>query len=195
MFRSLGAAAAAMSMVCWSATAGAQNTAKWGEVGGWQIRVDRTVGDGCYAHQIYEDGTVIRLGFDMKKGSIYFMITNRAWQSLETGKLYAIRFVFDEQQAYNGELRGTKLGEMVWLDHSNVSTAFTKDFMQRSSLRVYYRGGKIAGLSLRNTYAAVTEVMNCQREMAGNTGQGGGQRTGDPFRSDGGQRSSDPFSR
>lgn len=195
MRRTLGAAAVAISLSVPAMPVDAQETAKWGEVGGWQIRVDRSVGDGCYAHQTYEDGTALRLGFDMKKGSIYFMLSNKAWQSLEAGKLYQMRFVFDEQQAYNGDLRGLKVGERVWLDHSDVSSDFTKDFMQRNSLRIFYRGNRITGLSLRNTYAAVTEVMNCQREMVGGSGQGGSQPAGDPFRSGGGQRPSDPFSR
>ena len=175
-----------------AAPAHAQNSAKWGEVGGWSIRVDRTIGDGCYAHQSYEDGTDVRVGFDMKKKSIFFMIANPAWRSLEVDRLYRMRLTFDDQQSYNGEFRGLRMGDLVWLDHSNVSAAFAGDFMQRNGLRVYYNGARIAGLSLRNTYLAVTEVMNCQREMAGAGRSGtGSQPATDPFT----RRPTDPFSR
>jgi hypothetical protein len=169
-----------------------QTSAKWGEVGGWSIRVDRSVGDGCFASQAYTDGSYVRLGFDMKKSSIYFMISNDSWRSLEEGKLYPMQFVFDGQYKYNGELRGLKTGNNVWLDHSNVSGEFTKDFMQRSSLRIFYQGNRIAALSLANTYAAVAEVTNCQREIGGT--KGGSQPAVDPFNS-GSKRSLDPFSR
>lgn len=175
-----------------AAPAHSQDSAKWAEVGGWSIRVDRSIGDGCYAHQSYQDGTEIRVGFDMKKKSIFFMIANPAWRSLEVDRLYRMRLTFDDQQSYNGEFRGLRMGDLVWLDHSNVSAAFAGDFMQRNGLRVYYNGARIAGLSLRNTYLAVTEVMNCQREMAGAGRSGtGSQPATDPFT----RRPTDPFSR
>ena len=185
-------AAVSVAACLLAAPAQSQNSAKWGEVGGWSIRVDRSIGDGCYAHQSYEDGTDVRVGFDMKKKSIFFMIANPAWRSLEVGKVYRMRLTFDEQQSYDGEFRGLKMGDWVWLDHSNVSADFASDFMQRNSLRVYYNGTRIAGLSLRNRYLAVTEVMNCQREMAGGGRSGSGsQPATDPFT----RRPADPFSR
>lgn len=187
LFAALGALAASVSH--------AQGTAaRWGEVGGWSIRVDRSVGDGCYAHQQYTDDSHLRIGFDMKKKTIYFMITNPAWRSIEVGKIYSMQLIFDGQYKYNGEFVGIKMGDYVWLDHSDVSGEFAKDFMQRSNLRVFYQGARIASLSLANTYAAVAEVMNCQREVGGATGGGAQPPAVDPF-----NRSSrtpaDPFSR
>ena len=184
---------ATASFIALTASAQDKQTAiKWGAVGGWDIRVDRSVGDGCFAHQAYDDGSHVRVGFDMKKNSIYFMITNLSWKSLEAGKLYSMQFVFDGQHKYNGELRGLKMGDYVWLDHSDISSDFTKDFMQRSNLRVFYRESRVASLSLANTYAAVAEVTNCQREIGGF--KGGSQPAADPF-NPGTKRSTDPFSR
>jgi hypothetical protein len=52
-------------------------TAEWGQVGGWKIRVDRTLGNGgCFAFQSYEDGSVIRLGFNPERKTIYFLLGN-----------------------------------------------------------------------------------------------------------------------
>ena len=65
------------------------NTAPaWAQVGGWQIRVDPTFGNGCFATQYYEDGTGIRLGIDANSQSLYIMLANPAWKSLEAGKTY-----------------------------------------------------------------------------------------------------------
>lgn len=174
------------------ASAQKETAPRWGEVGGWAIRVDRSIGDGCYAHQHYEDETFVRIGFDVKKGTIFFMIGNPGWRSLEAGKIYPMQLIFDGQQRYNGEFQGIKINDLVWLDHSNVSSDFAKDFMQRSSLRVFYQGNRIAALSLKNTYAAVVEVMNCQRELGGSSG--GASVPPDPF-GGGSRRPADPFSR
>ena len=190
MFRALASAA-----LCWSAltaTAVAQ-TAEWSQIGGWKIRVDRTIGNGCFAFQTYEDGSPIRLGFNPESKTIYFVLGNDSWQSLEVGKKYQIVFEFDGYDRYDGELVGTTIGDgkTVFLDHNNVSVKFTEAFMQRNVMRVYYQGNRIASLSLANTYAAIAEVLNCQSQF---NGSNGGQNVSDPFRSGGGTRT-DPFSR
>jgi len=191
MFRALAFAA-----LCWSAlTASAiAQTAEWSQVGGWKIRVDRTIGNGCFAFQTYDDGSVVRIGFNPERKTIYFLLGNDSWQSLEVGKKYQLVFEFDGVDRYDGELLGMKLGDSktVFLDHNNVSVKFTEAFMQRNAVRVYYQGNRIASLSLANTYAAIAEVLNCQSQF---NGSNGGQNVSDPFRSGGGGNRTDPFSR
>ena len=189
MFRALVISLSCLMALTASATA---QTADWGQVGGWKIRVDRTLGDGCFAFQSYEDGSVIRLGFNPERKTIYFVLGNPSWKSLEVGKRYLIVFEFDGFDRYDGELTGITIGDSrsVVLDHNNVSVKFTEAFMQRNVMRVYYQGNRIASLSLANTYAAIAEVLNCQSQFRGSSG---GQNVSDPFRS-GGTRT-DPFSR
>ena len=191
MFRAIALAALGWSAL--TASAVAQNTAEWSQVGGWKIRVDRTIGNGCFAYQTYDDGSVIRLGFNPETKTIYFVLGNDAWQSLEVGKKYRITFEFDGVDRYDGELMGTTIGDgkTVFLNHNNVSVQFTQAFMQRNAMRVYYRGSRIASLSLANTYAAIGEVLKCQGEV---NRSNGGQNVSDPFRSGGGN-SNDPFRR
>lgn len=170
--------------------AAAQEVADWGTIGGWKIKVDRTLGDGCFAMQVYERGTVVRIGFDVSKSRIYLFFGHDSWKSLEVGKLYPVRIVFDGGTKYDGEMRGTRLGTVVFLAHRQVSPDFVKDFMERSGMQIFYEGNQIANLSLRNTYAAVSEVMNCQREL------GFASKKADPFSSGSSPaRSTDPFSR
>lgn len=165
---------------------------KWGQVGGWEIRVDRTLGDGCFAFQSFDRGTVVRIGFDVSNQKIYLIFGHANWKSLEVGKVYPVRIVFDGTTPYEGQLRGQRVGDstIVFLAHRNLSTAFVKDFMERSGMQVFYRGERIANLSLANTFAAVSEVMNCQREL-GTATRGGGS---DPFAaSPGAKGGRDPF--
>lgn len=172
-------AASALALVASATTAAAADpqTAAWGSVGGWQIRVDRTVGNGCFASQAYRDGTGVRLGFNMSRKIVYLLFGNPNWRSIEAGKLYHLEFVFDDAVRYSGDLRGVRFGDYVFLDGDNLTYNFTRDFMQRSTLRISYRGAQISYLSLHNTYAAVAEVMHCQQEMAG-----AGSGTGSQYR-------------
>ena len=154
----------------------------WSQVGGWQIRVDPGFGNGCFASQYYEDGTGIRLGIDAERQSLYFILGNPAWKSLEDGKSYPVRFVFDRTQTYDFDLRAAAWGGMVVLGRGGLSRDFVRDFMERTGLSVYYRGAPIAHLSLRNAYAAVAEVARCQAEMRpAGVGAVAVQPAGDPF--------------
>lgn len=170
----------------------AQKAAKWAQVGGWDIRVDQSVGNGCFAMQTYEDGTVVRIGVDVSQQRVYLLFLNDAWKSLELGKIYPVRVVFDGASSYNGNMKGHRLaGGAIVLAHTNLSTEFVKDFMQRNGMRIYYQGNSIANLSLRNTYAAIAEVLNCQKEFGFGSGS---SRDSDPFSSSsGGGSSRDPF--
>ncbi|SKA34866.1 hypothetical protein SAMN02745126_05564 [Enhydrobacter aerosaccus] len=175
----------------------ARDTAKWGQVGGWQIMVDRTVGNGCFASQVFEHGTAVRIGFDINEQAIYLLFGNDDWQSLEVGKIYPMRIVFDDGVAvYDGEMQGAALGDesTVFLSHHDISPDFVKDFMERNVLQVFYQDREIARLSLANTYKAVAEILNCQKELGfGTKAQPGA--SSDPFARPAPVRTRDPFSR
>lgn len=180
------------SVVTLSSPTHAQKAGKWGEVGGWEIRVDPSVGNGCFASQIYEDGTLVRIGVDAEQKRIYLFFANKAWRSLEEGKIYRVRIVFDGASGYNGDMVGYRLSSgSIVLAHRDLSSAFVKDFMQRNGMRIHYQGNQLSHLSLRNTYAAVGEVYNCQKEFGFGSGS---SRDSDPFSSSGGGKSDrDPF--
>jgi hypothetical protein len=175
--------------VGWTQSALGQDTAKWGQVGGWQIRVDRSVGDGCFAVQAFDGGTIVRIGFDAAAQKIYVFFGDDDWKSIEVGKIYPVRVVFDGVSAFNGEMKGLSIGKTVFLAHTDLSTDFVKNFMQRNGMQIFYRGSQIAHLSLRNTFAAVGEVINCQREIGGNPGTS----NRDPFVSTPPRQNRDPF--
>lgn len=174
-----------VAAVCGPLEVQAQKSGKWADVGGWEIRVDATVGNGCFAIQEYEDGSIVRIGIDVDRKRVYLFFANNAWKSLEQGKIYPVRVVFDGVSTYNGEMVGQRLsgGTMV-LAHRNLNTDFVNDFMLRNVMRIYYEGSQIASLSLRNTYAAISEVSNCQSEFGFGSGssRGSGGSGRDPFR-------------
>ncbi len=60
----------------------------WKRVGSWDIRVDRSLNYGCFLVNVYQGGTVFRIGFDRTNGGGYLMLGNPNWRSIEVGKEY-----------------------------------------------------------------------------------------------------------
>src|SRR5260370_16835148 len=115
-----------LSMAAFVAPAlGKDNAAPaYAQVGGWQVRVDPAVGNGCFASQYYEDGTGIRLGIDANRQNFYLILGNPVWTSLEDGKTYKLRFMFDQAKTYDSDLEPFILANMVMLCRSALSTDF-----------------------------------------------------------------------
>ena len=90
--------------------------------------------------------------------------------------------MFDQARTYDSDLAAGPWGDSVVLGRAGLSGDFVRDFMERTALRVDYRGAPIALLSLRNTYAAVAEVAKCQAEMRPAGATNAGMRpASDPF--------------
>jgi hypothetical protein len=173
----------AASIAVSAAEVSARQTAPWGSVPGWDIRVDRSLGDGCYAHQAHGDGTTVRIGFDANKKMMYLTIGNPAWQSVEAGRGYRLALVFDDVVRYSGSFKGIVMAssQQVYLDAEDLSDRFAVDFMVRGRLGIYYQGSQIAYLSLANSAAAIAEVTRCQLAING-LNQGTPQQRSDPFK-------------
>lgn len=129
------------------------------------------------------------LGVDIDSQKIYLLFSNEAWKSLEVGKVYPMRITFEDVSPYNGEMTVIRLqGGAIMLAHRNLSSEFVKDFMQRNVMRIFYQGNPITSLSLKKTYAAIGEVINCQREFGFDS-----KRSPRSFSSSGGRQTRDPF--
>jgi hypothetical protein len=174
-----------LSMGAFAAPAFSRNDGMpaYAQVGGWQVRVDPAVGNGCFASQYSADGTGIRLGIDPERHNLYLILGNPAWTSLEEGKTYRLRFVFDQAKAYDSDLEAGPLGDWVVLGRSGLGTDFVTDFVESAGVRIDYRGAPIAHLSLRNARAALTEMTKCQKEMesAGGGNSASVRPASDPF--------------
>jgi clan AA aspartic protease (TIGR02281 family) len=136
---------------------------KWGVVGGWSIVVDPST-KGCFASGAYQDGSIVRIGFDATEDKLYLFFGNANWPGLKEGGKYPLRFSFDGGSPYTATLVGEKMGAGVYLVHKNITAEFAGEFMARFNLKIFDKSNKlIADLPLTNTYAAFSEVINCQR--------------------------------
>lgn len=147
------------------APACAQDTLLWRTVGQWQIRVDKSLGYGCFLVGSYTQGTILRIGIDQQSGNGYVMVGNGAWRSLEVGNQYDLALRFDNASPWRGNATARRIGsgDMVFLYLSFDRSRFLVELAQRLNLRIFYNGDLVTQLPLRGTNAAVQEMIRCQR--------------------------------
>jgi hypothetical protein len=159
----------------------AQDTVLWRTLGQWQIRVDASLGFGCFLVGSYTRGTVLRIGIDQQNGNGYVMVGNEAWRSLQVGNQYDLALRFDSAPPWRGRATARRIGsgEMVFLYLSFDRARFLVELAQRNNLRIFYNGDIVTQLPLHGTNAAVQEMLRCQR--AADIARKNTRPQGDPF--------------
>jgi hypothetical protein len=156
----------ACGLSCFAPSAAlAQETPLWRTVGQWQIRVDASLGYGCFLVGSYTRGTVLRIGIDQQNGNGYVMVGNEAWRSLQVGNQYDLALRFDNNSPWRGRATARRIGngDMVFLYLSFDRARFLVELARRLNMTIYYQGDVVTSLPLRGTNAAVQEMLNCQR--------------------------------
>lgn len=154
--------------------------------GAWQVRVDSSLGNGCFFVGSYPDGSILRVGLDMLQNGGYIFLYNDAWKSLTNGTSYEIALSFDGQgpSAWRGV--GKAVGSIVGIDMHFFNSKIWDMIAQASNITFYYRGVRLTSLNLVGTSAAVAALVNCQKMYPGILGDpfagSGGGNTGDPFK-------------
>ena len=108
----------ACGLSCFAPSAAfAQDTPLWRTVGAWQIRVDASLGFGCFLLGSYTRGTVLRIGIDQQNGNGYVMVGDESWRSLQVGNQYDLSMRFDNSSPWRGRATARRIGngDMVFL--------------------------------------------------------------------------------
>ena len=187
MIASLGAIAIA------SPTVG-EDSIPWqkGEVEGWMIAVDPSIGNGCFIASIFDGDTTARIGFHPNEGSFYFQIGDADWRSIEAGKEYDIELQMGRETPWTATAVGYQMGELATLTVFSGDAAFVQEFASQHYIRVWYENEEIANLSLRGSAAAISEMLNCQQVFNEYGSAPATPASGDPFSK---RTQDDPFSR
>ena len=159
----------------------AQDTTLWRTVGQWQIRVDASLGYGCFLVGSYTRGTVLRIGIDQQNGNGYVMVGNEAWRSLQVGSQYDLALRFDNAAPWRGRASARRIGsgDMVFLCLSFDRSRFLVELARRLTLYIFYSGELVTQLPLHGTNAAVQEMIRCQH--AADIARKNSRPQGDPF--------------
>ncbi|MGB0695969.1 MAG: hypothetical protein ACPGOY_10005 [Rhodospirillaceae bacterium] len=146
-------------------SAQAQSLEPWGSAEGWDIMVDPSLGNGCLITAEYQDGSVVRIGFDRTVGGGYVTVFNENWGYLEDGAIYPVSFDLDDQP-YEGEAKGLYLGEVPGADIAFDNPDFLFDIAKKYTMTIYNMdGAEVLAIDLAGTYVALEGALECQEEM------------------------------
>ncbi|MDJ0628390.1 MAG: hypothetical protein QNJ44_09040 [Rhodobacter sp.] len=191
------AVATALTLV--APMAQAEDATFWKNVGDWEISIDPTISDGCYAVATWNGGTVLRIGRNPQEDNFYFLIGNDKWASLQPDEPYDIEIQFGSRAPWDVSANGLQFnpGETVYLHAQSTKMDFIREFQRALSMKISYNDNEIDNLKLTGSRRAWDEVENCQRQVAargpgsasdpfatGGSGSGKSKRaTDDPFAS------------
>jgi len=156
--------AAAIAVSALGAPAIAQELEHWGTVGVWDVMIDHSIGSGCLIQAEFEDGSVVRIGFDRAAGDGYVTAFNDAWGGIEEGAMYPITFDLDGA-GYDGEAKGIYLSDIPGADIHFTNPDFLWDLAKKYTMTLYHDGGEVMAIDLGGTFAGLEAVMQCQDEM------------------------------
>ena len=163
--------------------ASAQETVPWeSNVGGWNVAVDRTIGDSCFILAAFENDFVVRFQFNNRAQNVQFIIGNLKWASVEDGEAYDMEVAFGPADAWSGDGMG-----YLWNDilpslvlsvpvEGERASAFLDEFARMDGVRVRHEGVEVANLAFQHNAEAVAEMLACQQVMFANLG------STDPFK-------------
>jgi hypothetical protein len=161
-----------------AAPALAGDTVPWGkgEVAGWDISVDQSLGGGCFIMALFDGDAIVRIGFDPSQSDYYLMLSDADWQSIKAGNDYNLTLTLGHRPSWDAAATGIMMGDQPALLVRSTDTDFIEEFSGQNNIRVEYDGNQIANLNLDGSAAALREMVNCQATMNENSGA-----SGDPF--------------
>lgn len=154
-----------LALLLATSSAVAQETSRWDSVGGWSIRVDNSVGHGCYIHGRYDSGTNLRLGYDPQASGVYVILGNPAWRSIERETVYELTLQFDQRAPRRIDATGIPVNGGSALAFNLSEGDFVQRFMERNVLTISYKGSEVDRLTLSGSTEAVEAMVQCQSQV------------------------------
>lgn len=163
----LAAISLAAALAVGSSFASAQELIDKGFVHGWNLMVDPQFGDGCLIQTVYEDLSVVRLGYDMVGGRGYLTIFNKTWGDIENGKQYPVTFDLDGEK-FDATATGIKEGKISAAILYFTDRNFVNAIARRQVMTVFGQDGQeVMAIDLTGSAKALDYARQCQEEMTG----------------------------
>ena len=163
--KTIAALFVALSLAVSPGAARAQGLIDKGFVAGWNIMVDPAFGNGCLIQTVFQDYSVVRLGFDAENNRGYFVVFNKAWGDIEKGATYNITFDLDGQK-FDAVATGFYLdkvpGAGVFFDDRDFVYAIAR----KKGMTIYGPAGEqVMAIDLAGSGKAIEYARKCQKEM------------------------------
>ena len=155
------ATAATAALCLLPVAAQAQQLEYWDEVGGWDVLVNPSLGYGCLIQAEYDNGTLVRIGFDLNEGAGYVTAYNYEWGDITEGAQYDVYLELDGQ-GYDAMATGIYLEDVPGADIYFTNPDFLWDLAARHTLTLYDENGEGMAIDLGGTMVALEEAMTCQ---------------------------------
>ncbi len=138
-----------------------------GFVEGWNLMVDPSFGNGCLIQTVYQDLSVVRIGFDALQNRGYFAVINKAWGDIEKGAQYPIQFDLDGER-FDATAIGLRDGKIPGAIVFFKDRAFVHAIAQKKVMTVYgVDGQQVISIDLHGTAKALDYARTCQQEQTG----------------------------
>jgi hypothetical protein len=135
-----------------------------GFVEGWNIMMDPNLGNGCLIQTVYQDLSVVRLGYDALDNRGYFTVYNKAWGEIEPGQSYPIRFDLDGK-SYDATAIGFKQDRVPGATVFFTDRDFVNAIAQNKTMTVYNPAGEVVmAIDLKGTAKALDYARECQNK-------------------------------
>lgn len=132
------------------------------DVAGWEVLVDRSLGDGCLIQAEYEDGSLVRIGFDLNVGEGYVTVANDNWGYLEDGAEYEVNFDLDSEP-YTGLASVVHIADSPGVDIYFDNFDFLFHIAKKYTMTIYNDDMReVTAIDLGGTYHALQSAMDCQ---------------------------------
>ncbi|MTH98710.1 hypothetical protein [Roseibium sp. RKSG952] len=135
-----------------------------GFVEGWNIMMDPALGNGCLIQTIYQDLSVVRLGYDALDNRGYFTVYNKAWGDIEPGQSYPIRFELDGK-SFDATAIGFKQDRVPGATVFFTDRSFVNAIAQNKTMTVFNPAGeRVMAIDLKGTAKALDYARDCQNK-------------------------------
>ncbi|WP_171238675.1 hypothetical protein [Ruegeria sp. HKCCA5763] len=145
-------------------TALSQELVDKGFVEGWNIMMDPALGNGCLIQTVYQDLSVVRLGYDALGNRGYFAVYNKAWGDIKQGESYPIRFDLDGK-SYDATAIGFNERDVPGATVFFTDRGFVNAIAQNKTMTVYNPAGEVVmAIDLKGTAKALDYARDCQNK-------------------------------
>lgn len=142
---------------------GGSEVTPYSKIGRWNVIIDHTLGNGCFALTQWNDGTVFRFGYSPTyETKMYVFVANLAWKSIEIGKEYNLKIKFGSYTPWEGSATARKMGDIKVLYLGFNDPGFFKELSSADDMSLFYGNRLVNKLDLVDSSAAVSEVARCQ---------------------------------
>jgi TonB family protein len=135
-------------------------------VNGWGIFDGR---GSCSATGSYDGDVFVHLSYDYGRDSVFFSVTNPAWESIQSGTGYTVTVRFNNGSTYD-DVRATGMrsdnagGRLIGIGMRMSGNAFLSDFAGAGALAITMGTVRVDSIRLNGTRAVVQRLIRCSIE-------------------------------